>query len=100
MFLQVEGLVVDRKAHMDHLKGCLIDFCRAFFGIDDLPVRFRPSYFPFTEPSAEVDIGCSRKGGGLTIGAGDDWLEILGSGMVNPREIGRASWRARVCQYV
>jgi phenylalanyl-tRNA synthetase alpha chain len=90
MFHQVEGLVVDKKTHMGHLKGCLIDFCRAFFGIDDLPVRFRPSYFPFTEPSAEVDIGCSRKGGGLTIGAGGDWLEILGSGMVNPRVLANA----------
>ena len=56
-----------------------------FFGVEDLPVRFRPSYFPFTEPSAEVDIGCSRKGGELKIGAGEEWLEILGSGMVNPR---------------
>ena len=70
---------------MGHLKGCLIEFCRAFFDIDDLPVRFRPSYFPFTEPSAEVDIGCSREGGGLKIGAGGDWLEILGSGMVHPK---------------
>jgi phenylalanyl-tRNA synthetase alpha chain len=85
MFHQVEGLVVDRTSHMGHLKGCLIEFCRAFFGLDDLPVRFRPSYFPFTEPSAEVDIGCSRKGGELKIGAGGDWLEILGSGMVHPR---------------
>src|SRR5579885_323288 len=85
MFHQVEGLVIDRTTHMGHLKGCLIEFCRAFFGIDDLPVRFRPSYFPFTEPSAEVDIGCSRKGGGLKIGAGGDWLEILGSGMVHPK---------------
>ncbi|MBC7135896.1 phenylalanine--tRNA ligase subunit alpha [Oceanibaculum nanhaiense] len=85
MFHQVEGLVIDEKTHMGHLKGCLIEFCRAFFGVDDLPVRFRPSYFPFTEPSAEVDIGCTRKGGELTIGAGDDWLEILGSGMVHPR---------------
>ena len=84
MFHQVEGLVVDKATHMGHLKGCLIDFCRAFFGIDNLPVRFRPSYFPFTEPSAEVDIGCSRAGGGLTIGDGGDWLEILGSGMVHP----------------
>ena len=84
MFHQVEGLVVDETTHMGHLKGCLMEFCRAFFGIDDLPVRFRPSYFPFTEPSAEVDIGCTREGGGLKIGAGDDWLEILGSGMVNP----------------
>jgi phenylalanyl-tRNA synthetase alpha chain len=85
MFHQVEGLVVDETTHMGHLKGCLIDFCRGFFDIDDLPVRFRPSYFPFTEPSAEVDIGCSRAGGGLKIGAGGDWLEILGSGMVHPK---------------
>jgi phenylalanyl-tRNA synthetase alpha chain len=85
MFHQVEGLVVDRTTHMGHLKGCLIEFCRAFFGVEDLPVRFRPSYFPFTEPSAEVDIGCSRQGGELKIGAGGDWLEILGSGMVHPQ---------------
>ncbi|HVH77412.1 MAG TPA: phenylalanine--tRNA ligase subunit alpha [Stellaceae bacterium] len=84
MFHQVEGLVIDRTTHMGHLKGCLIEFCRAFFGVEDLPVRFRPSYFPFTEPSAEVDIGCSRAGGELKIGAGGDWLEILGSGMVHP----------------
>jgi phenylalanyl-tRNA synthetase alpha chain len=85
MFHQVEGLVVDRTTHMGHLKGCLIEFLRAFFGVEDLPVRFRPSYFPFTEPSAEVDIGCSRQGGELKIGAGGDWLEILGSGMVHPQ---------------
>ncbi|MBV8937798.1 MAG: phenylalanine--tRNA ligase subunit alpha [Alphaproteobacteria bacterium] len=85
MFHQVEGLVIDRTTHMGHLKGCLIEFCRAFFGLDDLPVRFRPSYFPFTEPSAEVDIGCSRSAGELKIGPGGDWLEILGSGMVHPQ---------------
>ena len=85
MFHQVEGLVVDETTHLGHLKGCLIDFCRAFFDMDDLPVRFRPSYFPFTEPSAEVDIGCTRKGGEFRIGHGDDWLEILGCGMVNPK---------------
>jgi len=85
MFHQVEGLVIDRATHMGHLKGCLIEFCRAFFDVDDLPVRFRPSYFPFTEPSAEVDIGCSREGGELKIGAGSGWLEILGSGMVHPQ---------------
>ena len=84
MFHQVEGLVIDKTSHMGHLKGCLIEFCRAFFEVDDLPVRFRPSYFPFTEPSAEVDIGCTREGGEFKIGHGDDWLEILGSGMVNP----------------
>lgn len=85
MFHQIEGLVIDRRVHMGHLKGCLIEFCRTYFDIDDLPVRFRPSYFPFTEPSAEVDIGCSREGGGLRIGAGADWLEILGCGMVHPK---------------
>ncbi len=85
MFHQVEALVVDRKTHFGHLKGCLQDFCSAYFEVDDVPLRFRPSYFPFTEPSAEVDIGCSREGGELRIGAGDDWLEILGCGMVHPK---------------
>jgi phenylalanyl-tRNA synthetase alpha chain len=87
MFHQVEGLIIDKETHMGHLKGCLMDFARAFFEIDDLPVRFRPSYFPFTEPSAEMDIGCSRKDGGFKIGAGDSWMEILGSGMVHPNVI-------------
>ncbi|MGB0684451.1 MAG: phenylalanine--tRNA ligase subunit alpha [Magnetovibrionaceae bacterium] len=85
MFHQVEGLVIAEGIHMGHLKGTLVDFCRAFFGVDDLPVKFRPSYFPFTEPSAEVDIGCTREGGEFKIGHGDDWLEILGCGMVNPK---------------
>jgi phenylalanyl-tRNA synthetase alpha chain len=85
MFHQVEGLVVDRETHMGHLKGCLIEFCRAYFELPDVPVRFRPSHFPFTEPSAEVDIGCSRAGGELRIGAGEGWLEILGCGMVHPK---------------
>ena len=83
MFHQVEGLAIDRDLTLAHLKGCLIDFLRAFFGIADLPVRFRSSYFPFTEPSMEVDIGWNRKTGEL--GRGGDWLEILGSGMVHPR---------------
>jgi phenylalanyl-tRNA synthetase alpha chain len=85
MFHQVEGLIVDEATHMGHLKGCLIDFLRAYFAVDELPVRFRPSYFPFTEPSAEVDIGCTRSAGKLEIGHGSDWLEILGCGMVNPK---------------
>lgn len=84
MFHQLEGLVIDKSTHMGHLKGCLIDFCRTFFGVSELPTRFRPSFFPFTEPSAEMDIGCDRSGGGLKIGAGKDWLEILGCGMVHP----------------
>ncbi|MDH3231970.1 MAG: phenylalanine--tRNA ligase subunit alpha [Alphaproteobacteria bacterium] len=85
MFHQFEGLVVDEKTHMGHLKGCLIEFCRAYFEVDDVPVRFRPSHFPFTEPSAELDIGCSHTRDGIKIGAGDDWLEILGCGMVHPK---------------
>jgi len=85
MFHQVEGLVIDEKTKMSHLKGCLLEFCRAFFGINDLPLRFRPSYFPFTEPSAEVDIGCRRAGGELTLGNFGEWLEILGCGMVHPK---------------
>ncbi len=85
MFHQVEGLVVDETTHMGHLKGTLVEFCRAMFAVEDLPIRFRPSYFPFTEPSAELDIGCSRKDGKLKIGAGEDWLEVLGCGMVHPR---------------
>jgi len=85
MFHQVEGLVIDRETHMGHLKGCLIDFVRAFFERDEVPVRFRPSYFPFTEPSAEMDIGCRRSRDELVIGEGSDWLEILGCGMVHPK---------------
>lgn len=87
MFHQMEALYIDKAVHMGHLKGCLADFCRAFFEVDDLPVRFRPSYFPFTEPSAEMDVGCSWEGGTLKIGAGKSWLEILGSGMVHPNVI-------------
>jgi phenylalanyl-tRNA synthetase alpha chain len=84
MFHQVEGLLIDEATHMGHLKGCLIEFIHAYFEMSEIPVRFRPSFFPFTEPSAEVDIGCKRQGGELKIGAGDDWLEILGCGMVHP----------------
>jgi phenylalanyl-tRNA synthetase alpha chain len=84
MFHQVEGFVIDKDINMGHLKGCIIEFLKAFFEIDDVPVRFRPSFFPFTEPSAEVDIGCSRTREEIKIGAGDDWLEILGCGMVHP----------------
>ena len=83
MFHQCEGLCIDRGITLAHLKGCLTDFLRAFFGIATLPVRFRSSYFPFTEPSMEVDIGWNRRTG--EIGGGGDWLEILGSGMVHPR---------------
>jgi phenylalanyl-tRNA synthetase alpha chain len=81
MFHQCEGLVIGRDITLGHLKGCLIDFLRAYFDAPSLPVRFRASYFPFTEPSMEVDIGWNRKTG--EIGKGADWLEILGSGMVH-----------------
>ena len=84
MFHQVEGLVIDKTTTMAHLKGCLYDFVKAFFELDEIPVRYRPSYFPFTEPSAEMDIGCLKTKTELKVGAGSDWLEILGCGMVHP----------------
>jgi len=85
MFHQVEGLLIDEVSTMAHLKGCLVDFLKDFFEINDLQYRFRPSYFPFTEPSAEMDVAFTKKNNVLTIGEGDQWLEILGCGMVNPR---------------
>ncbi|WP_321397254.1 phenylalanine--tRNA ligase subunit alpha [Emcibacter sp.] len=85
MFHQVEALVVDKDINMGHLKWCIEEFCRKFFEVDNVKTRFRPSYFPFTEPSAEMDIGCAFMGDEIRIGEGDDWLEILGCGMVNPR---------------
>ncbi|MBR0644165.1 phenylalanine--tRNA ligase subunit alpha [Plastoroseomonas hellenica] len=96
MFHQVEGLVIDRGITLAHLKGCLVDFLRSFFGISDLPVRFRASYFPFTEPSMEVDIGWNRKTGEL--GKGSDWLEILGSGMVHAKVLANAGLDPREWQ--
>jgi phenylalanyl-tRNA synthetase alpha chain len=85
MFHQVEGLAIDRDISMANLKWVLEEFCRAFFEIDGVELRFRASHFPFTEPSAEVDIRCSWAGGQLRIGEGNDWLEILGSGMIHPQ---------------
>ena len=84
MFHQVEGLVIDQESNMSHLKGCLEIFLKTFFETDKLNMRFRPSHFPFTEPSAEVDIGYTKKGNQIIIGEGEDWLEILGCGMVHP----------------
>src|SRR5450432_1946367 len=83
-FHQVEGLVIDRNAHLGHLKWILHEFCKAFFEVDHINMRFRPSFFPFTEPSLEVDIQCDRRGGEIRFGEGNDWLEILGCGMVHP----------------
>nr|WP_313135865.1 phenylalanine--tRNA ligase subunit alpha [Paracoccus jeotgali] len=85
MFHQVEGLAIGRDISMANLKWTLEEFCRAFFELDEVELRFRASHFPFTEPSAEVDIRCSWEGGALKIGQGDSWLEILGSGMVHPK---------------
>ncbi len=87
MFHQAEGLVIDKSTHMGDLKGVLMAFCERFFELDNVPLRFRPSYFPFTEPSAEVDIGCKKTSNDLYIGDGEDWLEILGCGMVHPNVI-------------
>jgi phenylalanyl-tRNA synthetase alpha chain len=84
MFHQVEGLVIDKGSHLGHLKWILQEFCKAFFEVDDVKMRFRPSFFPFTEPSLEVDIQCRRDKGEIRFGEGDDWLEILGCGMVHP----------------
>ena len=85
MFHQVEGMAIDKDVSMANLKWCLEEFCRAFFEVDGIELRFRASHFPFTEPSAEVDIRCSWAGGTLRLGEGDDWLEILGSGMMHPK---------------
>ncbi|RPG06193.1 MAG: phenylalanine--tRNA ligase subunit alpha [Pelagibacteraceae bacterium TMED267] len=84
MFHQVEGLHIDKNINMGHLKGCLNYFIKEFFEVDKIKMRFRPSHFPFTEPSAEVDIGYEMKDGKIVIGEGDQWLEILGCGMVHP----------------
>ena len=84
MFHQVEGLHIDKNINMGHLKGCLNYFIKEFFEVEKIKMRFRPSHFPFTEPSAEVDIGYEIKDGKIIIGEGDQWLEILGCGMVHP----------------
>ena len=83
MFHQVEGLVIDKNIHMGHLKGVLMDFVSAFFETD-VDVQFRPHHFPFTEPSAEMDVRYERDGASIKIGTGESWMEILGCGMVHP----------------
>ena len=87
MFHQVEGLVIDKTTHFGHLKWVLEEFLKAYFEVEAVKTRFRPSFFPFTEPSMEVDVGCKRSGSEIRIGEGDDWLEILGCGMVHPNVI-------------
>ena len=90
MFHQVEGLVVDTTTHMGHLKHTLKAFLAAFFEVETIAIRFRPSYFPFTEPSMEIDMQCHRDGDKLVVGEGNDWMEIGGSGMVNPHVLHHA----------
>ncbi|HXG81900.1 MAG TPA: phenylalanine--tRNA ligase subunit alpha [Sphingomicrobium sp.] len=87
MFHQIEGLVIDKAISMGHLKWTLETFLKAFFERDDIVLRFRPSYFPFTEPSAEVDVGWSMEKGRRVVGGSEGWMEVLGSGMVHPRVI-------------
>ena len=84
MFHQLEGLVVDKKSNIANLKWVLEEFCKSFFEVDNVNMRFRPSFFPFTEPSLEVDIQCNRSGNEVKFGEGTDWMEILGCGMVHP----------------
>jgi phenylalanyl-tRNA synthetase alpha chain len=84
MFHQLEGLVIDKTANVANMKWVLTEFCRAFFEVDEVRMRFRPSFFPFTEPSLEVDIQCDRSGNEIRFGEGTDWMEILGCGMVHP----------------
>jgi len=84
MFHQVEGLVVDKEVTIAHLRWTLEEFCKSFFEVEDINMRFRPSFFPFTEPSMEVDIQCDRSGSEVKFGQGNDWMEILGCGMVHP----------------
>jgi phenylalanyl-tRNA synthetase alpha chain len=85
MFHQFEGLVIDEATHLGHLKWVLEEFCKSFFEVDRVEMRARPSFFPFTEPSVEWDLRCDRSGGQIKFGQGNDWLELAGSGMVNPR---------------
>jgi len=84
MFHQLEGLVVDKKSNIANLKWVLEEFCKSFFEVENVNMRFRPSFFPFTEPSLEVDIQCDRSGNEVKFGEGNDWMEILGCGMVHP----------------
>jgi len=90
MFHQVEGLVIDKSSHIGQLRWVIEEFLKAFFEVDSVKTRFRPSFFPFTEPSMEVDVQCDRSGNEVKIGQGSDWLEILGCGMVHPNVLRNA----------
>ena len=95
MFHQVEALVVDEGIHLGHLKWTIEEFCKAFFEIDEIELRARPSFFPFTEPSLEWDMRCDRSvPGKITFGHGNDWLELGGSGLVHPQGAGQLRHRS------
>ena len=98
MFHQLEGLHIDKNVNMGHLKGCLYYFVKKFFEVEKVKIRFRPSHFPFTEPSAEVDIGYKIQDGKIKIGEGDKWLEILGCGMVHPNVLKNAKVNPKLYQ--
>ena len=98
MFHQVEGLHIDKNINMGHLKGCLNYFIKEFFEVNKIKMRFRPSHFPFTEPSAEVDIGYEIKDGKIIIGEGNKWLEILGCGMVHPNVLKNVNVNSKIYQ--
>jgi len=98
MFHQVEGLVIDQETHLGHLKWTLEEFCKAFFEVEEVKMRFRASHFPFTEPSLEVDIGYAKVGEELRIGQGEEWLEILGCGMVHPNVLENVGLNPRTYQ--
>jgi phenylalanyl-tRNA synthetase alpha chain len=98
MFHQIEGLVIDKGIHLGHLKWTLETFLKAFFERDDVTIRMRPSYFPFTEPSAEIDIGYTMVNGKRVVGGSDHWMEVLGSGMVHPRVIANCGLDPEVYQ--
>tara|TARA_B110000483_G_C17744036_1_gene369686 strand:- start:38 stop:487 length:450 start_codon:yes stop_codon:yes gene_type:complete len=91
MFHQIEGLVVDKDTHLGHLKWTLETFFKSFFEINTIEIKLRPSYFPFTEPSLEVDVLCDRSGSVLKVGHGSDWLEVAGAGMVHPEVLKSAN---------
>ena len=98
MFHQLEGLQIDKNINMGHLKGCLNHFIKEFFEIDKIKMRFRPSHFPFTEPSAEVDIGYRMENNKIIIGEGDKWLEVLGCGMVHPNVLKNCKVDSKIYQ--
>ncbi|MDP2779344.1 phenylalanine--tRNA ligase subunit alpha [Devosia sp.] len=98
MFHQVEGLVIDKSSHIGQLRWVLEEFLKAYFEVPNVTLRFRPSFFPFTEPSMEVDVQCDRSGSEVKIGEGSDWLEILGCGMVHPNVIANAGLDPEIYQ--